>query len=76
VEAVVPASQFGRVRVGAKHAVKAEVPGVPARDATVTQVDQVIDAASNTFRVRLALDNADRAVPAGARCQIDLGLTP
>ncbi|WP_310460909.1 efflux RND transporter periplasmic adaptor subunit [Sphaerotilus sp.] len=74
VEVVVPASQFGQVRTGARHAVKAEVPGVPAREATVTQVDQVIDAASNTFRVRLALDNADRAVPAGARCQIDLGL--
>ncbi|MEY4906886.1 MAG: hypothetical protein RL260_604 [Pseudomonadota bacterium] len=74
VEVVVPASPFGQVRSGTRHAVKAEVPGVPAREATVTQVDQVIDAASNTFRVRLALDNADRAVPAGARCQIDLGL--
>jgi RND family efflux transporter MFP subunit len=74
VEVVVPASQFGRVRSGARHTVRAEVPGVPAREATVLQVDQVIDAASNTFRVRLALDNADRAVPAGARCQIDLGL--
>lgn len=74
VEVVVPASQFGRVRNGARHTVRAEVPGVPAREATVLQVDQVIDAASNTFRVRLALDNADRAVPAGARCQIDLGL--
>lgn len=74
VEVVVPASQFGQVRSGARHAVQAEVPGVPARQATVLQVDQVIDAASNTFRVRLALDNADRAVPAGARCQIDLGL--
>lgn len=75
VEVVVPASRFGQVRPGARHAVRAEVPGVPAREATVTQVDQVIDAASNTFRVRLALDNADRVVPAGARCQIDLGLT-
>lgn len=76
IEVVVPASQFGQVRPGARHAVKADVPGIPARDATVTQVDQVIDAASNTFRVRLALDNTDRAVPAGARCQIDLGLKP
>jgi membrane fusion protein, heavy metal efflux system len=75
VEVVVPASQFGQVRTGARHVVKADVPGVPGREATVTQVDQVIDAASNTFRVRLALDNADRAVPAGARCQIDLGLS-
>ena len=76
VEVVVPASQFGQVRTGTRHPVKADVPGVPSRDATVTQVDQVIDAASNTFRVRLALDNADRAVPAGARCQVDLGLKP
>ncbi|MBP8272368.1 MAG: efflux RND transporter periplasmic adaptor subunit [Sphaerotilus sp.] len=75
VEVVVPASQFGQVRAGARHRIQAEVPGVPAREATVTQVDQVIDAASNTYRVRLALDNADRAVPAGARCQIDLGLS-
>ena len=74
VEVVVPASRFGQVRSGARHTVQAEVPGVPARAATVTQIDQVIDAASNTFRVRLALDNTDRAVPAGARCQIDLGL--
>lgn len=74
VEVVVPASQFGQVRAGARHPVKADVPGVAAREATVTQVDQVIDAASNTFRVRLAMDNADRAVPAGARCQVDLGL--
>ena len=76
VEVVVPASQFGQVRPGARHTVKADVRGVPAREATVTQVDQVIDAASNTFRVRLVLDNADRAVPAGARCQVDLGQAP
>lgn len=74
VEVVVPASQFGQVRAGTRHPVKADVPGVATREATVTQVDQVIDAASNTFRVRLAMDNADRAVPAGARCQVDLGL--
>lgn len=74
VEVVVPASAFGQVKTGARHRVQAEVPGVPAREATVTQVDQVLDAASHTFRVRLALDNADRAVPAGARCQVDLGL--
>jgi hypothetical protein len=38
----------------------------------VTQVDGVIDAASNTFRMRLLLPNADGAVPAGARCRVDL----
>jgi membrane fusion protein, heavy metal efflux system len=42
--------------------------------ATVKSVDRVIDAASNTFRVRLELPNAAAAIPAGLRCKVDLGL--
>jgi hypothetical protein len=34
----------------------------------------VIDAASNTFRVRLELPNPNGALPAGLRCKVDLGL--
>jgi hypothetical protein len=36
-------------------------------------VDGLIDGASNTFRVRLALPNADFSLPAGLRCKADLG---
>jgi membrane fusion protein, heavy metal efflux system len=42
--------------------------------AVVKTVDRVIDAASNTFRVRLELPNADGKLPAGLRCKVDLGL--
>ena len=38
--------------------------------ATVTAVDPVVDAASNTFGVRLELPNLDRAVPGGIRCEV------
>jgi RND family efflux transporter MFP subunit len=73
VEVVVPASQFGSIREGAAAGVQPEVPGLAARQAVVTQVDRVIDAASNTFRVRLSLPNEDGGVPAGARCKVDFG---
>jgi hypothetical protein len=37
----------------------------------VTHVDQLIDAASNTYRVRLSLPNPGHRLPAGARCALD-----
>ena len=37
-------------------------------------VDRVIDAASNTFRVRLELRNPGGALPACLRCKVNLGL--
>ena len=42
--------------------------------AVVKTVDRVIDAATNTFRVRLELPNPGGALPAGLRCKVDLGL--
>ena len=39
-------------------------------------VDRVIDGASNTFRVRMELPNADLSLPAGLRCKADLGGPP
>lgn len=71
VEVVVPANRFGSIREGAEAGVQPEVPGLGVKQAVVTQVDRVIDAASNTFRVRLALPNGDGGVPAGARCKVD-----
>jgi cobalt-zinc-cadmium efflux system membrane fusion protein len=38
----------------------------------VTQIDRVLDPASNTFRVRLALPNPGHRLPAGLRCRVDL----
>ena len=49
-----------------------ELAGVSAVSARVTHVDRVIDVASNTFRVRLSLPNPGQALPAGARCKVQL----
>ena len=38
-------------------------------------VDRVLDAASNTFRVRLSLPNDGNKLPAGLRCKADLPLS-
>jgi len=38
--------------------------------ARVTVVDRVIDAASGTFGVRLALPNPDLKLPAGLKCRV------
>jgi RND family efflux transporter MFP subunit len=74
VEVVVPAAAFGMIAIGARARVHPEVGPVKDAHATVTIVDRVLDPASNTFRVRLALPNPDLRIPAGARCKVDFGL--
>ena len=49
-----------------------DLPGAAPAMARVTLVDKVIDAASNTFRVRMSLPNPGHKLPAGARCRVDL----
>ena len=71
VEVVLPASMYGQVKVGSLARVVPDLPGLPAREAAVSIVDRVIDAASNTFRARLMLRNADQALPSGVRCKIE-----
>jgi len=41
-----------------------------AHAARVTVVDRVLDAASGTFGVRLALANPEGRIPAGIRCKV------
>jgi membrane fusion protein, heavy metal efflux system len=71
VDLVVPAARFGQFKVRDHIAVQPELPGVSAVNAEVTHVDRVIDAASNTYRVRLSLANPGHKLPAGARCSVD-----
>lgn len=49
-----------------------DLPGVSARMAPVTIVDRVIDPASNSFRIRLEMPNADYKLPSGLRCKVQL----
>jgi RND family efflux transporter MFP subunit len=75
VEVVLPATAYATVRQGMNVMVLPEFPGATPREARVTLVDRVIDGASNTFRVRMELPNADLSLPAGLRCKADLGGT-
>ena len=71
VDLVVPAARFGQFKLHDRIAVQPELPGVMAANAEVTHIDRVIDAASNTYRVRLSLANPGHKLPAGARCTVD-----
>lgn len=72
VEVVLPASMFPDVRKGMAMRITPEYPGAQPRLAQVALVDRLIEGASNTFRVRLALPNADAALPAGLRCKAEM----
>lgn len=74
VDVLVPAVAFGQVEVGMKGAVMPELLNKKEHIAVVKTVDRVIDAATNTFRVRLELPNPGGVLPAGLRCKVDLGL--
>jgi RND family efflux transporter MFP subunit len=72
VEVIVPAALYGSVRKGMLAGVTPDLPNAAAVDAKIVLVDKLIDAASNTFRVRAELPNKDLLVPSGLRCKAEL----
>ncbi len=72
VDVVVPARYYNRLKPGQRMRIRPELGDATTRDARITIVDRFIDAASNTFRVTLALPNPDHAIPPGARCSAHL----
>ena len=70
VEVVVPAESFGMIKKGMRGEVKTVGPLAGSYTAKVTLIDQVIDAASGTIRVRLALPNPKNTIPSGLRCYV------
>ncbi|HVK96107.1 MAG TPA: efflux RND transporter periplasmic adaptor subunit [Noviherbaspirillum sp.] len=76
VEVVLPLSQFGQIEMGVPVNIKTDIAGAQNLTATVVLIDRMVDAASNTFRVRLALPNPDHRIPAGLRCSAEFGATP
>jgi multidrug efflux pump subunit AcrA (membrane-fusion protein) len=70
VEVIAPLSLYGSIRVGMLGEVQPELPVGGKHLAQVTIVDEVIDAASGTFGVRLALPNPQHGLPAGLRCDV------
>lgn len=73
VETFLPIRVYGQIKVGDVANVRPDEPVGGDRKATVSVVDQVFDAASGTFGVRLALPNPDRSIPAGLRCRVTFG---
>ncbi|MDH5540303.1 MAG: efflux RND transporter periplasmic adaptor subunit [Rhizobacter sp.] len=72
VELMVPTAHYGALKTGDEVTIRPELPGVQSVVATVRHVDRVLDAASNSFRVRLSLPNPNYKLPAGLRCKADL----
>ncbi|MFG1423993.1 efflux RND transporter periplasmic adaptor subunit [Roseixanthobacter liquoris] len=70
VEVYVPVVYYGKTPPGTVADVTLDAPLNSRHAAKVTVVDQVLDTASGTFGVRLALPNADLKIPAGLRCRI------
>lgn len=70
VEVVAPAERFGTIKKGLRGEVTTIGPMTGTYEAKVTLIDQIIDAASNTIRVRLSLANPDNAIPAGLKCHV------
>lgn len=69
VELVLPVSRYGRVKVGQLAEVLPEQPVGGSHPARVEVVDQMVDAASGTFGVRLRLRNPGNRIPAGVKCK-------
>lgn len=72
VELVLPGASFGSIKPNDKVTVYPELQGLAPVETLVTLVDPIIDPASNTFRVRLLLDNSDYSIPSGLRCRAEL----
>lgn len=70
VEVILPVRVLENIRMGMEAEVTPQIPGGMPQRARVVVVDRLIDAASNTFGVRLELPNEDYAVPGGIRCDV------
>lgn len=70
VEVIVPFERFGTIDKGMRAMVMPEQPVGGVYTATVIIVDQILDAASGTFGVRLELENPSHRLPAGLRCEV------
>lgn len=74
VEVFVPSAYFGQIRIGSKAEVRPEQPIGGVHTALVSVVDHVLDAASGTFGIRLALPNPHLTLPAGIRCRVTFSM--
>ena len=72
VEAFLPIEFSPTVHVGQSAVVTPNAPLEGRYEAQITIIDQIFDAASGTFGVRLELPNPDGVLPAGQRCELTI----
>ena len=70
VDLVVAAEHYRALGPGLTAEVQLLAPMNASRAAQVDAIDPVIDAASDTFRVRLTMPNPGNQIPAGIRCSV------
>lgn len=70
VEVIVPTDLYGKIKVDDVATVQLGEPIDKELPARVVIVDQVMDAASGTFGVRLKLPNDSLTLPAGLKCKV------
>jgi len=68
VEVVAPYELFGLITPGMTVNVSPDIPADTQFKATVSIVDRIIDAASGSFSIRLALPNPDKTLIGGTKC--------
>lgn len=76
VEVIMPAAEFGKIVKGSTATVKPAEPIGGLYEGRVIIVDNIIDAASGTFGVRVELPNTDKVLPAGLNCVVEFAPTP
>lgn len=76
VEVILPVQLFGTIKVNAAATVQPEPPVGGTYEAKVKIVDQFIEAASGTFRVRLELPNPKHRLPHGLKCKVVFNDSP
>lgn len=72
VELILPLRYYGRIAPGMNIGIKPAIGDGATHQAKVAVVDKIIDAASETFGVRLELPNPDQSIPAGIQCVAEL----
>jgi len=70
VHSFLPVRMFNQVRHGTAATVIPEEASGGRYESIVMMKDPVVDSASSTFLVRIQLQNPDRLIPSGIRCQV------
>ena len=74
IEIIAPSELYGSISAGMQAEIFPEAPAKGSYMATVSVVDNIIDAASGTFGIRLTLPNPDYKVVGGLKCRASFAL--